>query len=55
MKKFFALMTLVLMAALSLSADIYVKQKTHMDGMMGQPASDTIQEQWISDNAFASV
>jgi hypothetical protein len=56
MKKFFALMTLVLMAALSLSAaDIYVKQKTHTDGIMGQPATDVIQEQWIGDNAFASV
>lgn len=55
MKKFFALMALVLMAALSLSADIYVKQMTHTDGMMGQPATDVIQEQWISDNAFASV
>ncbi len=55
MKKFLALMTLVLMAALSLSADVYVKQKTHTDGMMGQPATDVIQEQWISDNAFASV
>jgi hypothetical protein len=55
MKKFFALTALVLMAALSLSADIYVKQITHTDGMMGQPATDVIQEQWISDNAFASV
>jgi hypothetical protein len=55
MKKFFALTALVLMAALSLSADIYVKQKTHIDGMMGQPATDVIQEQWISENAFASV
>jgi hypothetical protein len=55
MKKFFALTALVLMAALSLSADIYVKQMTHTDGMMGQPATDVIQEQWISDNAFASV
>ena len=55
MKKLFVLTTLVLMVALSLSADIYVKQKTHTDGMMGQPATDVIQEQWISDNAFASV
>ena len=55
MKKLFALTALVLMVALSLSADIYVKQKTHMDGMMGQPATDVIQEQWISENAFASV
>ena len=55
MKKFFALTALVLMAALSLSADIYVKQKTHVDGMMGQPATDVIQEQWITENAFASV
>jgi len=55
MKKFFALTALVLMAALSLSADIYVKQKTHTDGIMGQPATDVIQEQWISENAFASV
>jgi len=55
MKKFIVLTALVLMAALSLSADIYVKQKTHTDGIMGQPATDVIQEQWISENAFASV
>lgn len=55
MKKFFALTAFVLMVALSLSADVYVKQKTHTDGMMGQPATDVIQEQWIGDNAFASV
>jgi hypothetical protein len=55
MKKIFALTALVLMVALSLSADVYVKQKTHTDGMMGQPATDVIQEQWIGDNAFASV
>jgi hypothetical protein len=55
MKKFFGLTAFVLMATLFLSADIYVKQKTHTDGMMGQPATDVIQEQWMSENAFASV
>lgn len=57
MKKLFALTLLVLIAALSLSADVYVKQKTHTDSMMGQPARDDIMEQWIGDNAnaFATV
>jgi len=56
MKKIFALTTLILMVALSLSAvDIYVKQKTHTEGMMGQPATDVVQDQWISENAYASV
>ncbi len=55
MKKLFALTVLVLMVSLSLGADIYIKQKTHTDGIMGQPATDVVQEQWIGENAFASV
>ncbi len=59
MKKFFVGVALVLVAALSLSADIYVKTKTHMDAMnvMGQtkPASDSFSEQWIGDDKFANM
>jgi len=55
MKKLFALTLLVLMAAISLSADVYVKQKTHTDSIMGQPARDDVMEQWIGDNVFATV
>jgi hypothetical protein len=58
MKKFVIGLTIVAMAALSLSADIYVKSKSHTDAMsvMGQntPATDTVSEQWISDNVFAN-
>jgi hypothetical protein len=59
MKKLFVGMMIVAMAALSLSADIYIKSKTHSDAMsiMGQttPATDSVSEQWIGDNAFANI
>lgn len=59
MKKFAVLLAIVAVAALSLHADVYIKSKTHTDAMsvMGQntPASDTVSESWISDNAFATV
>jgi hypothetical protein len=59
MKKFFALVLMLALAALALSADIYVKSKSHTDAMsiMGQntPAKDEVSEQWISDTALAMV
>jgi hypothetical protein len=59
MKKLFACLAMMLVIALSLSADIYVKMKTHTDAMsvMGQntPAQDGTTEQWIGDDKFASV
>ena len=59
MKKYFAFLAIVFVAALSLHADIYVKMNTHTDAMaiMGQntPAKDTVVEQWIGDDKFASV
>jgi len=58
MKKYFAVLVLVMAVSLSLSADIYVKQKSHSDAMaiMGQtqPARDTVTEMWIGDDQFAS-
>jgi hypothetical protein len=59
MKKLIALVSLVLLVSLSLSADIYIKVKSHQDAMsvMGQstPASDSVSEQWIGDDVFANV
>ncbi len=59
MKKLFACLALVLVAALSLSADVYVKMKTHTDAVnvMGQtkPASDSFTEQWIGEDKFAMI
>jgi len=59
MKKLFTCLALVLAVTLSLSADIYIKSKTHTDAMsvMGQntPAQDSTSEQWIGDDKFASV
>jgi hypothetical protein len=60
MKKFFAMLVLVAVAALSLSAaDVYIKTKTHTDAMsiMGQntPAQDTVSEAWIGDNVFVTI
>jgi hypothetical protein len=59
MKKMIVGMVIVAMAALSLSADIYIKSNTHTDAMqmMGQatPASDSVSELWIGDNTLAMV
>lgn len=59
MKKVIVGMMIAAMAVLSLSADIYIKSKSHTDAvqMMGQttPASDSISETWIGDNAMAMV
>ncbi|MCX6559318.1 MAG: DUF4412 domain-containing protein [Candidatus Aminicenantes bacterium] len=59
MKKFVAVFVVVLLASLSLSAEIYVKTKAHTDpmSMMGQttPATDTVQEQWLGDGRMAMI
>ena len=57
MKKILTFAVIMAVAALSLSADIYVKSKSHTDAMsiMGQntPARDDVSEQWISEKALA--
>ncbi|MCX6567123.1 MAG: hypothetical protein NTW38_12025 [Candidatus Aminicenantes bacterium] len=59
MRKFFVGLMIVATSALFLSADVYIKSKAHTDAMsmMGQntPATDSISELWISDNAMAMV
>lgn len=55
MKKSILIITLVLLSVAFLSADVYIKQKTHSGSMMGQPARDIISEQWMGDNKFAQV
>jgi hypothetical protein len=55
MKKQIPLVFTILLLASFGSADIYIKTKAHTDGMMGQPATDTISEAWIGDNQFAMV
>ena len=59
MKKASVCLVLILLASLSLSADVYIKIKTHADAMnvMGQstPARDSVAEQWIGDDLFANV
>jgi len=59
MKKFFACLALVFIVALSLSADVYIKTKSHTggSGMMGlaKPAQDGFSEQWIGADKFALV
>jgi hypothetical protein len=59
MKKTILVLTLVLISFAFLSADVYVKTKTHTDAfeMMGQkqPAKDVTTEQWIAGNKFAQV
>ena len=57
MKKILTFVAILAVAALSLSADIYVKSKSHTDAMsiMGQntPAKDDVSEQWLSESALA--
>jgi hypothetical protein len=57
MKKFFTVFSVVLVLAVIVHADIYIKSKTHSDAfsIMGQnqPARDGIQEQWIGADKFA--
>jgi len=59
MKKAVVVFVIVLMASLSLSAEIYIKTKSHTDPMtmMGQttPATDTVQEQWLGEGRMAMV
>jgi hypothetical protein len=59
MKKFLICLMMVSVVALSLSADVYVKMKTHTDAMSiaGQntPAKDAINEEWIGNDKFAIV
>lgn len=59
MKRLILVLTLVIVSFAFLSADVYVKTKTHTDAyeMMGkkQPAKDQFTEQWIGDDTFAQV
>ena len=59
MKKISTIFIAVIVLAAFAGADIYVKSKVHTDAfaVMGQsrPASDTVSEQWIGDDAFAMV
>jgi hypothetical protein len=59
MKKLILVLTVLLVAATFLCADVYIKTKTHTGAfeMMGQkqPARDDISEQWIGNNKNAQV
>jgi hypothetical protein len=59
MKKFLICLMMISVVALSLSADVYIKSKTHTDAMsvMGQntPAKDGFSEQWIGNDMFAMI
>ncbi len=59
MKKTLTVLAIIVVAAISLHADIYIKTKTHTDAMsvMGQntPARDDVSESWIGDKVFATV
>jgi hypothetical protein len=59
MKKTALILSLILVFSSFAAADIYVKTKTHNDAFsaMGQnrPATDTISEQWIGDDQFATI
>ena len=59
MKKIVILAFVFVVAAFALSADVYVKIKTHTDAfsMMGQdqPAKDEIAEHWIAPGKLANL
>ncbi len=59
MKKLAACLLMVMAVALSLSADIYVKTKSHSDAMtmMGQtqPAKDSFNETWFAEDKMAML
>ena len=59
MKKLSLIFVCLLALGVALHADIYIKSNVHTDAfaMMGQnqPAKDTVQEQWFSDNAVAMM
>jgi hypothetical protein len=48
------LLLVLIVAASSVFAEkgIYTEQKTHMPGIMGQPARDEIAKSWISDTGY---
>jgi len=59
MKRFTTALSIILLVAVAAQADIYIKSKVHSDpvSFMGQnqPATDTISEQWIGDDIFATI
>jgi hypothetical protein len=59
MKKLPILLSLLLVLSVFVSADVYIKSKTHTDAfsVMGQnqPAKDETSEQWLGDDQFATV
>jgi hypothetical protein len=59
MKRFLAVVSLILLISTFAAADGYVKMKNHTDpiSIMGQnqPASDTVTEQWIGDGKMAAI
>ncbi len=59
MKKLLVVISLVLLMAAFLSADVYIKSSIHTGAfeMMGQkqPAKDETSEQWIGKNKFAQI
>jgi len=58
MKKVFFAVILVLVIALMLPADVYIKTNVHTDAftMMGkeQPAKDDVMEQWVGNNQLVN-
>ncbi|MBU4268720.1 MAG: DUF4412 domain-containing protein [Acidobacteria bacterium] len=58
MKKVFFAVILVLVIALMLPADVYIKTNVHTDAftMMGkeQPAKDEVMEQWVGNNQLVN-
>jgi hypothetical protein len=59
MKKVLVFLGILLVVGTALQADLYIKSKMHSDAMsmMGRniPARDTVSEQWMGDDVFASV
>jgi CRISPR/Cas system CMR subunit Cmr6 (Cas7 group RAMP superfamily) len=55
MKKIILIVSVVAISFAFLHADVYIKQKTSMGAMMGQPPKEVIQEHWLGKNKMAMI
>jgi hypothetical protein len=59
MKKLILILSVFVIFTALITADVYIKTKTHTDAfeMMGkkQPAKDQVSEQWLGKNKFATI
>ena len=55
MKKLILIASIVVISFVFLNADVYIKQKTNMGAIMGQPPKELVQEHWLGKNKMAMI